>query len=363
MALLQYTSLNGYKLSDLESQDPDEFGNEEGVFSVGSPSYGQEIAIIASSRGEWGNYIQIAIVGRNAYQQVRAGVSATTVGVSATLYDDIDNVDIGFSSDRQFLIIVKAAKQENTRNDPIPYEIVETWLVSSDPTEVNDEGVNIFVENYINTNSEYIRVATSTSFKNQSYYSKGTPDYVNLGGGIRNKGTLLDADIIESYELYQDPEAIDVNIVIDSNKSTTVKQAIVTMCEERADAVAILDVPRSLVINNQGNEANDCRDYRLGQHPTYNLNINSSYAATYANWLDIFDKWSSRYRWVPASGHVAGIYANTDQVSETWFAPAGLNRAIIDQVRRLAGMQLKGKEIYYTKMVLIQLLVIRGKVL
>jgi hypothetical protein len=45
--------------------------------------------------------------------------------------------------------------------------VVEVHLVSSDPTEVNDEGANIFVENWINDNSQYIRVATTASFKNK----------------------------------------------------------------------------------------------------------------------------------------------------------------------------------------------------
>ncbi len=343
MALLQYTAGNGYQLSDLDSKDPDEFGNEETTFDVGRPENGYELAIIGSSRGEWSNYTQIAIVGRQAYEQVRAGVSASIVGVSATLYDDIDAIDVGFSSDRQFLVIVKAAKQENINNNPVPYEIVETWLVSSDPTEKDDEGQNIFIENHINSRSDYIRVATSALFKNQSYYNKGTPDYENLGGGIRDQGSLLDGDIIEAYELYSDPQSIDVNIVIDANKSTTVKQYLLAMCEERADAVAVLDVPRSLVVNNKGNEATDCKDYRLGLHSTYNFNENSSYVATYANWLNIFDKWNSKYRWVPASGHVAGIYVNTDDVSETWFAPAGLNRAILTQIRKLAWNATKGE--------------------
>jgi hypothetical protein len=49
--------------------------------------------------------------------------------------------------------------------------------------------------------------------------------------------------------------------------------------------IGVLDVPKSLVVNNKGSEATDCRDYRLGNHSTYNLNINTSYVATYANWL------------------------------------------------------------------------------
>jgi len=343
--LTAYTSANAYQLSDLDSQDPDEFGNEETTFDVGRADNGSEIAFIAQSRGEWGNYVQIAIVGRNTYNGVRAGTAAATLGLSATLYDDIDQaVDVAFNDDNQFLIIVKRAKQENINKTVIPYEVVEAHLVSSDPNEVNDEGANIFVENWINTNSQYIRVATTAAFKNKDFKKLGMPDYINLGGGVRSQGdTVTDADITEAFELYQDPESIDVNIFIDSNKSTTVKSSILSICESRSDAVAVLDVPKSLVVNNKGNEATDCRDYRLGTHTTYNFNENSSYVATYANWLNVYDKWNAKHRWVPASGHVAGIYANTDDVSEPWFAPAGLNRGIINQVRKLAWNPVKGE--------------------
>jgi hypothetical protein len=170
VTLSQYTSANAYQLSDFSSLDPDYFGDEDTTFDVGRPENGEDMAFIASSRGEWGNYVQIAIVGRDAYNGVVAGTAAATLGLSATLYDDIDQeVDTSFDNNKQFLILVKRAKQENINKNPIPYEVVEVHLVSSDPDEVDDTGANIFVENWINTNSNYIRVATTASFKNKDF--------------------------------------------------------------------------------------------------------------------------------------------------------------------------------------------------
>jgi hypothetical protein len=345
--LTQYTSANAYQLSDLASLDPDEFGNEDTTFDVGRPENGEDMAFIAQSRGEWGNYVQIAIVGRDAYNGVRQGTSAASLGLSATLYDDLDQeVDASFDNNKQFLIMVKRATQQNINKNPVPYEVVEVHLVSSDPDEVDDTGANIFVENWINSNSNYIRVATTASFKNKDFSTLGMADYQNLGGGVRrnvNDTGVLDADILAALDLYADPESIDVNLFIDSGKSTTVKEYINSICIARADAVGVLDVPKSLVVNNKGSEATDCRDYRYGNHSTFNLNINTSYVATYTNWLDVYDKWNAKHRWIPASGHVAGIYANTDDVAEAWFAPAGLNRGQINQVRKLAWNPVKGE--------------------
>lgn len=345
-SLSQYTSANGYQLSDLASQDPDEFGEESTVFDAGRPDNGSEMAFIAQSRGEWGNYVQIGIVGRETYNKVRQGqLAASAIGISSELYDDLDEqVDTAFSDNKQLLIVVRAAKQQNITSSPIPYEVVETHLVSTDPTAIDDTGANIFIENWINSNSNYIRVSVTAAFKNQNFKNKYMDGYDNFGGGVRSNGdSVTDADIQEAYELYSDPETIDVNLFIDAGKSTTVKSAIKSICESRADSVAVLDVPKSLVINNKSNEATDCRDYRLGLGATYNLNENSSYIATYANWLNVYDKWNAKHRWIPAAGHVAGIYANTDEVSEAWFAPAGLNRGILNNVRKLAWNPTKGE--------------------
>jgi len=345
-SLTQFTSANGYQLSDLDSLDPDDFG-DEGLSKVDISS---DISIIANSRGEWGNYVKVAIVGRDLYDQVNAGSVAASAcgnsgdGITTELYNDIDAVDTSFSNDKQFLIIIKRAKQVNINKTTIPYEIVESWLVSTDPNELDDTGTSIFVENFINTNSDYIRIATSASFKNDLMKRNYMGDYVTLGGGIRGQGDVVtDADIIAAYQLYQDPELIDVNIFIDADKSVDVKSAINDICVARADSVGVLDVPRSLVVNNRGSETTDLRDFRLGVHSTYNLNLNSSYVAIYSNWLNAFDKWNNKHRWIPASGHVAGIYANTDEVSEPWFAPAGLNRAVLNNIRKLAYNPVKGE--------------------
>jgi hypothetical protein len=71
---------NAYQLSDSDSKDPDYFGDEDTTFDVGRPENGEDMAFIAKSRGEWGNYVQIAIVGRDAYNGVVAGTAAATLG-------------------------------------------------------------------------------------------------------------------------------------------------------------------------------------------------------------------------------------------------------------------------------------------
>ena len=141
---------------------------------------------------------------------------------------------------------------------------------------------------------------------------------------------------MEAYDLYSNPEEIDVNLFIDSAKSVDIKRYLINLAEViRKDSFAILDVPRELVVNNKGSETLDMVKWRRGQDGS-TFNPNTSYAALYGNWIEVFDEYSKKYRWIPLSGHMAGLYAHTDEVTDAWWAPAGLNRAILTNVRRLA---------------------------
>ncbi len=54
----------------------------------------------------------------------------------------------------------------------------------------------------------------------------------------------------------------------------------------------------------------------------------------YWPWLQVADPDSLQNVWVPASTMIAGVYAYNDNVSEPWFAPAGINRGGLTNVIR-----------------------------
>lgn len=328
-----------YVLADFASQDPDKFGEESVVFNVAREDWPSDISFIASSRGKSGNFIKTAYVGSYIYDEVRKGSKTyTQLNISSELYNDVESIDMSFDSNSttEFVVLIKVAAQDQIDRTVPTYTLREAWLVSTNDRKIDDEGANIFCENWINSRSKYIRCSIESTAQNTDMTEIWTDDYQTFGGGTNRGASITDTEIQDAYDVYEDPETIDVNLLIDADKSTTVKSYLIDIAEDRKDSMAILDVPYSLVVNNKGQETGDMRDFRLGEHGTYNLNENSSYAALYGNWLEIYDKWNGRYRWIPASGHVAGIYANTDDVSDPWFAPAGLNRGIISNIRKLA---------------------------
>jgi hypothetical protein len=326
-----FTTGNAYTMSDFASDDPDQFSDEA--------SFGAEqMQFIANSRGSWGNNIRIALVDYSTYNEIISAGSHS----SWNTYEDISDIDEPMEDSQDFLVIVSVKDQSETS-----YAIKEVWNVSTSTTRRDDQGQIKYCENVINEQSNYIRMAMSSALKNQNITISNS-SYQSFGGGLNSSDgyvtdTVTDAAIMDAIDLYENPEEIDVNIFIDSNKSNGIKRYLVSVCESRKDAIAILDCPRADVVNNRGNETTDLRDYRRKT-----LNENTSYAALFGNWIEIYDRWAGQYRWVPASGHVAGILAHTDDVTDPWWAPAGLNRAILSNVRKLAwNPSLGNRDILY----------------
>lgn len=56
---------------------------------------------------------------------------------------------------------------------------------------------------------------------------------------------------------------------------------------------------------------------------------NTSYAAGYANWLQVYEEFTGEKVWMPSSGFLAAVYARSDAAEFPWSAPAGFNRGLL----------------------------------
>lgn len=118
---------------------------------------------------------------------------------------------------------------------------------------------------------------------------------------------------------FANPEVIDINLIVVPGWSAdpTVAKAMVSVCENRGDAMAIVDSPFGLNVQ-------DVTSYR-----NTILGINSSYGAMYYPWVKVTDTVNKKDVFIPPSGPVAAQYAFNDQVSDVYFAPAGMTRGTI----------------------------------
>ena len=97
-------------------------------------------------------------------------------------------------------------------------------------------------------------------------------------------------------------------MVIPGVTAPEVQAALIGFCENRKSCFAILDVPQDLKKTNDVTNFRDMYD--------------STYAAMYHPWLEMFDAGAKRSAYFPPSGAMAGIYARSDNERGVHKAPA-----------------------------------------
>jgi len=135
--------------------------------------------------------------------------------------------------------------------------------------------------------------------------------------------------IKRAIDTVADPEYVEMNILtVPGLTNTTLTSHMIQMCENRADALAIIDLDGGYVPKTE--TTNDV-ETRRGDVATVisnlkNRALNSSYGCTYYPWVRIMDTSADRSVWVPPSVVALGTMAGSERRSEIWFAPAGFNR-------------------------------------
>lgn len=90
----------------------------------------------------------------------------------------------------------------------------------------------------------------------------------------------------------------------------------INMCEDRGDVFYVIDPTYKGSTVGQATQTADAR--------------NSNYAGMYYPWVQIADPDLGRNIWVTPSTLISGVYSFNDLVQHPWYAPAGLNRGVLD---------------------------------
>jgi hypothetical protein len=152
--------------------------------------------------------------------------------------------------------------------------------------------------------------------------------YENIVSGVSNAQGFTTADYAVALNLLNNSDEYQFNLLMTpglflagGNASINIganNADPIALCEGRADALAVVDpVPYGGTVTSAKTAANAS---------------NSSYAATYWPWCQVFSSAMGRLVWVPASVLMGGVFAFNDEVSAPWFAPAGITRGGIPNV-------------------------------
>ena len=117
-----------------------------------------------------------------------------------------------------------------------------------------------------------------------------------------------------------------------ANTDTAVNGQIIATATTRKDCIGFISPPCVITKTPATTTAADLVTY----FNTTAVATSSSYVVADSSSLYVYDKYNDEYRYIAASGHLAGLCANTDRVADSWFSPAGQNRGQILGVTKLA---------------------------
>jgi len=153
---------------------------------------------------------------------------------------------------------------------------------------------------------------------------------VSLTNG--NDGTTASvAQKLTAYQKFQDAETVDVGLIMAGDGNATHIDNLITVAENRKDAVVFASPERSDVVNVADDNA--AKDNVIA---FFNGIRSSSYVVFDSGYKYQYDRYNDMYRFVPLNGDMAGLAARTDLVADSWFSPAGFNRGIVRGAVKLA---------------------------
>jgi phage tail sheath protein FI len=165
---------------------------------------------------------------------------------------------------------------------------------------------------------------------NTTYTSVTAVSNTSLSGGSDGSAATT-AELKTAYEKFEDAETVDVNLIIAGKGDSTHIDNLITIAENRKDAVVFASPERSDVVNVASSETqtNNVKSFFDGVRSSSYVVFDSGYKYTY-------DKYNDVFRYVPLNGDIAGLAARTDLVADSWFSPAGYNRGVLRGVVKLA---------------------------
>jgi phage tail sheath protein FI len=218
--------------------------------------------------------------------------------------------------------------------------VLETFEFLSQGSDAKgaDGSSNYYVD-VVNARSAYVRwLSLPAGLTDAGDTIANTTTYTTVNAAIDSSLTggtddnLPDhGELNTALQVLADVNTVDVNLVFgypDVNGSSDIAGNLITFANNRKDCMAFVSPPieDSKDITNPGQEVTGWVEGLTS----------TSYASVDSSAVYVYDKYNDVYRWIGAAGHIAGLCANTDNVADAWFSPAGVNRGQLLGITKLA---------------------------
>jgi len=240
------------------------------------------------------------------------------------------------SGDEMHIVVI----DEDGGISGVPGTVLETFSKVSKASDAKTpQGDDNYYPNVLQSKSKYIWWTDhnssgsnwGTAASGTTYTAVDTPTNQSLSGGS-NGSTVTTGQLKTAYEKFQDAETVDVGLIIAGpSGSTTHVDNLITIAEERKDAIVFASPQRADVVNvtNSNTQTTNVIDF-------FDSIRSSSYVVFDSGYKYMYDRYNDVYRYVPLNGDMAGLAARTDLIADAWYSPAGFNRGTIRGAVKLA---------------------------
>ena len=208
--------------------------------------------------------------------------------------------------------------------------------VSKNPVAKTPQGSNNYYADVIFRQSrfiywtDHISAGSNWGTDTTSAYTSVIPITIDELTGGTDDYAVTAGEMELAYDKFADTESLDINLVMGGSSSITTDSAagqdtfvtmITALVEGRKDCVGFVSPYRSATVG-----------VALSSTATENVKAafdlcpSSSYMVFDSGYKYQYDKYNDVFRFVPMNGDTAGLCANTDNVADAWFSPAGYNR-------------------------------------
>ena len=218
-------------------------------------------------------------------------------------------------------------------------EVLEVYdSVSKGSDAKTPQGDTNYYVDVLYNQSEYIywmdHVATGSNWGSAvaglTFTALSAPFARSLASGA-DGSAVTTAQLKTAYEKYNDADTVDANLIIAGKGDATHIDNLITIAENRKDAIVFVSPERADVVNvaNSTTQTTNVKGF-------FDSIRSSSYAVFDSGYKYTYDKYNDVFRYVPLNGDIAGLAARTDLIADTWFSPAGFNRGVIRGAVKLA---------------------------
>lgn len=150
-----------------------------------------------------------------------------------------------------------------------------------------------------------------------------------LSGGLTNADIIgtKTGNVYTGLQYFRD-ENLNINLISAPGMyHTSVVSELIDISESRQTSLSIVSTPFDLTVAEITDWTNGAytEDAEVPYPPIASLN--SSYGTLIYQWIRTYDSYNDCSVWNSSEGAFASMMANTDNVAEPWYAPAGQRRA------------------------------------